>query len=260
MGTFGTAIFSDDLACDIRDEFKEFIGDGMTSEDATNRLINEYSDSLKDEDEVSIFWLSLAATQWKTGRLLDFVKEKAIQIIDTGSDLNRWNLEEDSKLVAKRQKELLKLKEQLLSQQPSEKKISKVYKEFTPFEIGDVFSYAHSSDKYALFRVIGHFVDNGGRRPICEILNFFDTELPVDSNTLEKLSYIKAKEKDFLGNNYSRFFVGDIKQKYEPKEKVQLIAKNIKGMQEAKSPSTLIFWRVLDTRLTELFDDQQSSC
>ena len=253
MGTFGTAIFSDDFACDIRDEFKEYIGDGMTAEQATTKLTDEYSDSLNDEDEVSVFWLSLAAIQWKTGRLLDNVKEKAIQIIDTGSDLNRWELEGDLKLVAKRQKELLKLKEQLLSPQPTVKKISKVYKEFTPFEIGDVFSYAHSSGKYALFRVIGHFVDNGGRRPICEILNYFANQIISDRHTLEKLDFIKAKEKDFLGSRKSRFFLGDIKQKYEPKDKVQLIAKNIKGMQDPKSPSTLIFWRDLDNWLTELF-------
>lgn len=187
------------------------------------------------------------------------VKQRAINIIDTSSDLNRWELEGDSKLVAKRQKELIKLKEQLLSPQPSEKKISKVYKEFTAFEIGDVFSYAHSSGKFALFRVIGHFVDNGGRRPICEILTFFGHEMPTDRKTLEKLPFIKAKEKDFLGNNFSRFFVGDISKKFEPKDKVRLIAKHIKGMQEPKSPSTLIFWRDLDSRLTELFKDQKSS-
>ena len=75
MGTFGTTIFSDDFACDIRDELKEFIGDGITPEQATSQLRNEYSDSLKDDDEASVFWLALAATQWKTGRLLDNVKQ-----------------------------------------------------------------------------------------------------------------------------------------------------------------------------------------
>lgn len=62
MGTFGTAIFSDDFACDIRDEFKELIGDGMTSEQATQTLTKSYSASLNDSDEASVFWLSLAAT------------------------------------------------------------------------------------------------------------------------------------------------------------------------------------------------------
>lgn len=253
MGTFGTAIFSDDFACDIRDEFKALIGDGMTSEEATKYLLASNLDSSTDEDEASVFWLSLAAIQWKNGRLLEYVKQKAIEVIESGSDLKRWELEGDKKLVGKRQKELIKLKEQLMSPQPSQKKIAKVYKEYTPYEVGDVFSYAHSSGKYALFRVIGHFVDNGGRRPTCEILDFFNTELPIDKGLLEKLPFISANEKDYLGNSISRFFLGDIKQKFEPKEKVQLIGRNIKGMQEAKSPSSLILWRDLDSRLAELF-------
>lgn len=253
MGTFGTAIFSDDFACDIRDEFKALIGDGMTSEEATKYLLASNLDSSTNEDEASVFWLSLAAIQWKNGRLLEYVKQKAIEVIESGSDLKRWELEGDKKLVGKRQKELIKLKEQLMSPQPSQKKIAKVYKEYTPYEVGDVFSYAHSSGKYALFRVIGHFVDNGGRRPTCEILDFFNTELPIDKGLLEKLPFISANEKDYLGNSISRFFLGDIKQKFEPKEKVQLIGRNIKGMQEAKSPSSLILWRDLDSRLAELF-------
>ena len=254
MGAFGAAIFSDDFACDIRDEFKELIGDGMTSEEATKFLIASNADSLSDEDEASIFWLSLAATQWKTGRMVEATKQKALGIINTGSDLIRWEVEGGKKLVAKRQKELIKLREQLLSPQPAQKKIPKTYKEYTLFEAGDVFSYAHSSGNYALFKVISHFVDNGGRRPICEILDFFDKEIPTDKVTLEKLLFISAKAKDSLGNNDSRFFLGDIKPKFEPKEKVQLVAHNIKGIQESKSPLTLIFWRNLNSMLTELFE------
>jgi hypothetical protein len=253
MGTFGTAIFSEDFACDIRDEFKELIGDGMTSEEATEFLIASNSDSISDEDEASVFWLSLAAIQWNTGRLLENVKQKAIEIIDLGSDLKRWQVPGDENLIRKRQKELAKLKERLLSPQPAQKKITKAYKEFTPFEVGDVFSYAHSSGKYALFRVIGHFVDNGGRRPTCEILNFFDIQIPTDIEKLEKLPFVSIKEKDFLENYESRFVFGDIKQKFEPREKVQLIARNIKGMQDKISPSSLILWRDLDSRLTKLF-------
>lgn len=118
MGTFGTAIFSDDFACDIRDEFKALIGDGMTSEEATKYLLASNFDSSSDEDEASVFWLSLAAIQWKNGRLLEYVKQKAIEVIESGSDLKRWELEGDKKLVGKRQKELVKLKNQLISPQP----------------------------------------------------------------------------------------------------------------------------------------------
>jgi hypothetical protein len=44
LGAGGIAIFSDDIACDIRDDYKELLGDGLSSKEATQRLINEYSD------------------------------------------------------------------------------------------------------------------------------------------------------------------------------------------------------------------------
>ena len=37
MGTWGVAIFSDDLAADIRGDFRELIGDGLTPSEATAR-------------------------------------------------------------------------------------------------------------------------------------------------------------------------------------------------------------------------------
>jgi hypothetical protein len=259
MGTFGTAIFSDDFACDIRDEFKELLGEGMSSEEATKFLIENNDEAESSEDEASVFWLSLAAVQWQTGRLLEEVKQKAIEVIDTDADLKRWELEGDERLVTKRKKELIKLKEKLLSPQPQQKKIAKVYREFTPFEIGDVFSYAHSSGKFALFRVIGHFQDNGGRKPICELLDFFNTTIPTDKDSLEKMAFITLHQKDFLGRNKSTFLLGDIKQKYEPKEKVKLIARNVNIMQDAKRPSYHIFWRDLDESIPELFASKISS-
>lgn len=51
LGAWGTAIFLDDIACDIRDDYKELIGDGLSSEEATKRLIIEYSDVIEDEDD-----------------------------------------------------------------------------------------------------------------------------------------------------------------------------------------------------------------
>ena len=43
-----------------------------------------------DEDEACVFWLALAATQSKLGRLIDLVRDRAIEIIDSGADLRRW--------------------------------------------------------------------------------------------------------------------------------------------------------------------------
>ncbi|MFJ7828497.1 hypothetical protein [Psychrobacillus sp. NPDC096623] len=51
------------------------------------------------------------------------MKDKAIEIIDNGVDLERR--EEDPKLMKKREAVLLKLKEQLNSPQPQAKKVPK---------------------------------------------------------------------------------------------------------------------------------------
>lgn len=259
MGTFGTAIFSNDLACDIRDEFKELIGEGLTPEQATNGLIISNADSLNDPDEASVFWLALAAIQWKTGRLLDSVKEKAIRIIDDGTDLERWELEGDKKLVVQREKQVQKLKEQLLSPQPIAKKIGKPYKHFTPFEVGDVVSYAHSSGNFALMRIIGLSVDNGGCRPNCELLNFFEKNVPGDVSVLENISfYIFSHKTEKWTRQTSLMTIGEVSPKYEPKEKVKLVAKGVKGQQPDKGPWEGFLWRDFDERLTDIFCNKKS--
>jgi hypothetical protein len=43
MGAWGTAIFSDDTARDIRDEFRDLIGEGLSTEQATEKLLSEYA-------------------------------------------------------------------------------------------------------------------------------------------------------------------------------------------------------------------------
>src|SRR3954469_16704141 len=44
MGTWSTSIFGDDTASDIRADFREMIGDGLTPEAATQRLLADHAD------------------------------------------------------------------------------------------------------------------------------------------------------------------------------------------------------------------------
>ena len=61
MGTWGTAIFSDDTASDVRDEFRDLIGKGLSAEQATNKLLKENAPSLDDPDDGPPFgWASPA--------------------------------------------------------------------------------------------------------------------------------------------------------------------------------------------------------
>ena len=98
MGAWGPSIFSDDLAADIRREYNILLSVGKTSEEAEKMLIDYYSSLLNcnDPDE-DVFWFALALCEWKKGRLSITVREKALNALDSGRDLERRNNPEKEK-------------------------------------------------------------------------------------------------------------------------------------------------------------------
>ncbi len=256
MGTWGPAIYSDDLACDIRDDFKQLIGDGFNSEEATCMLEKEYKDLIDDSDENSVFWFALADTQWKTGRLIDRVLKNTLKIIDSRSDLERWK--EDPKNFKKRETVIAKLKQQLLTDQPKEKRITKVYREESKFNIGDIFSYQNRLENKALFRVIGIHQDKGGRSAICELINWFEKELPIKNELLskDKIDINKISKLKFrtIQGEKTQFMLAETVAKYKPKEECfKLITTNSNSQQNCAGYS-VVFWRDLDKLLANEFE------
>lgn len=163
MGAWGTAIFSDDLASDVRGEYKTLLSLGKTNEEATNLIIEYFYNECKGTEDEPAFWFALSLSQWNTGRLLENVKHKALDFIESGVDLERWNSQENQKNYKKRLKVLNDLKEKLLSPMPKEKKISKAKLMKSPWKVGDLLAYKITNDnmkksavynKYALLRVI----------------------------------------------------------------------------------------------------------
>jgi hypothetical protein len=161
MGAWGTPIFSDDTAADTRDVFTDFIAEGLTPAEATDRLIAESTDILADKEVANVFWLALAATQWKLGRLLDTVRDRAIATIDSGDDLRRWQDNPKSE-INQRRKHLAKLREQLLSAQPKPKKLKPVVKSSTDFKAGDVAIFRFAELVAVRFVVYEVWGDRGG--------------------------------------------------------------------------------------------------
>jgi hypothetical protein len=167
MGTWGPAIFSDDDAEDIRDDYNTLLIVGKSAEEAEEIIFQEHYDEFKGSDIEPVFWFALALSEWKKGRLSEKVKEKAMAFIDSGEDLARW--EEASKAdYAKRVKALDDLKEKLLSPMPPAKKVSKPSLLYSPWECGDLLAYRIDKEHvqefkdwgdrthiYALLRVVG---------------------------------------------------------------------------------------------------------
>ena len=65
MGAWGTGLFLDDTARDIRDDLKDHLGNGLSGPEATALILVEYKSSLADPHEAGVVWLALAAAQWR---------------------------------------------------------------------------------------------------------------------------------------------------------------------------------------------------
>src|SRR5258707_15167124 len=90
MGVWDSALFSNDLACDIRDHYRELIEDGVDDAEATRQTTAKYQESLDDPDDGTSAILALAVTQSRIGRLDPVVRDRALAAIDRAGDLSFW--------------------------------------------------------------------------------------------------------------------------------------------------------------------------
>jgi hypothetical protein len=88
MGAWGHGIFQDDFACDVRDLYTELSSLGFDDGVILTELQQEFGKL--EGINVSTFWIALALSQYKVGRLLDAVKQRALEFIDSGSALQEW--------------------------------------------------------------------------------------------------------------------------------------------------------------------------
>lgn len=114
MGTWGYGIFDDDLAMDIRSSFGGALSSGASLEKATEQVLEEYAEELRDLDEGPIVYLALAALHSERGRVLASVRQRALRTIERGEGLARWE-EEGQEAVQARKRVLEYLRQSLTS-------------------------------------------------------------------------------------------------------------------------------------------------
>lgn len=244
MGTWGTALFSDDLAADLRSEFRDLIGEGLTTSAAIQRLKSEYKSSLRDPDEAPVFWLALAAIGWRLGRLDDEVRQNALRVIELGQDLARW---EDSAARLKREQVLAKLRSQLQSTPPPRKQIPKRIKSANEWRLGEVVGFRLLSGRWVLLRVIGHHQDRGGRSAVCELLDWTGTSL-TDLPAINSLSF----RKESAPRGVSQFLFQEPRLK---KDQARLERTGILSTPAQECGGyTAFVWPFVDQLFYELFD------
>ena len=214
MGTWGTGLFDNDLAKDIRGDYMEKLGSGKSAGEASREMIESNIPAADDEEE-ALFWLSLAAIQWEYGRLQPDVKEKALGILLSGFESDRWR-EAGGEKAEKWEETLSELKGKLLSDQPPEKTIRKRKRFICSWEPGAVFAYRfegeYSKEKgffhqFFVFRKVSegewhphHII------PIIEVYNWIGKEAPA-------IEEIRSMGK--LPNPFSRMVGTELRAKYQ---------------------------------------------
>ena len=187
MGTWGTGLYSDDLAADLKTDLRELIGEGLSLDVAVERLSGDYASSLADGEEAPVFWLAIADAAWRLGRPHPQATSTALQIIEEGIDLRRWSSAKDR---SRRAAILADLAGRLRSPAPAAKRIAKVIRANNAWTVGEVVSFRLSSGSFTAFRVIGHHVDKGGTHAVCEPLDWLDCDNAIPPD----VAHLKVRE------------------------------------------------------------------
>lgn len=124
MGTWGVSITGNDTARDLYSEYTAaFYRYGVQEALVRiDRYVREEMFDESDPEEWCNYYYSLADFMWKKGILTPEVRDRAMEMIDSGFGLELW-AEAGAKTLAARQKALSAFKEKLLSPLPPKKKI-----------------------------------------------------------------------------------------------------------------------------------------
>lgn len=215
MGIWGTKLYENDLALDLKEEYIEKLKSGIENKEALEQIKQEYKEEIEDNDEETVFWMVLADTMWNLGKMTDEVKNKALQSIK--KDLKKWEQEsENSKDIVKREKELEKLKNKLNSEMPKEKKFrqqnpNKIKNKYI-WNIGDIYAYQLKGEKakklglygrYLLFRKVGEGKNEAKNSVAIVYIQITDTDiLPRSKEEIARLEYVIISNEGNVKHEY----------------------------------------------------------
>ena len=247
MGTWGPGVFDDDLACTIRESYRDLLAEGHSASDARNIILRQWVPYLDDPDSGPAIWLALAVTQWKLGRLDDHTKGRALALIANGGASRLW---EGDTLLKKRVAVLAKVRNQLMAPQPPERKVRKRFRDFCDWEVGELIRYQTLSGRYVIFRVIGHHTDDGGTSPIVEVLDWIGDAVPPSAELMNLP--IRKTTVPFGSEPVTQLFLGRTSERQLPQDRVQRLGIQL---QPTQTPGGFLggSWKFLDRELAGLF-------
>lgn len=143
MGTWGTAIKSNDTSADIYADFFDLYNDGKEPNEIKKKLI---SDNPNGEND---FWFALALALWETKSLPTDILEKVREIIKSESDLKLWKeLDASESDIKKRKIVLDKFLVKLESEKSKPKSRKRISTKEPIFEKGTCLTFKLENGNY----------------------------------------------------------------------------------------------------------------
>lgn len=178
MGAWGSGIFEDDFAMDVRGCYRDRLAAKATDAEAQAYTIAQFADST--EESRSVFWIALALCQHDVGRLSDRVQEAALEWIESGRSLAIYQelVDGDAEMTAERADGLMAAAKKLRSPQAKRKAVRGPLPPPTtnyPWRVGGFFG----------FRGVAH----------CAVFHVIEIMGPEQLGS----DYARVKHPDFVG-------------------------------------------------------------
>lgn len=119
MGTWGTDLFADDEAADIRDTLMQELRRTQSESAALKTALALFQPETDDECGY-LFWIVTASIFWDYGRLTPELRDKALAAIDSGADELRWESAAEKDRLD-RKKTMAAIRTKLRSEVPPQK-------------------------------------------------------------------------------------------------------------------------------------------
>lgn len=152
VGTWGVGLWADDTTCDVRALYREALEDGASGQQAAGTVLAHFAADLADEWNAPTVWLALAVAQHRHGRLTPEVRDRALAVIDSGTDLRRWE-HPGPRERGRRAAVLTRIRTRLGSPQPPRKPVRRRHRFVTTLSPGDVVAYQACSGRFHLLAV-----------------------------------------------------------------------------------------------------------
>jgi hypothetical protein len=168
MGSWSTGVFGNDLASDVRGEYRELLEDGTPDSESLHKVLQSFAYVVDDPDNGTCFWTGLAAAQMELGRLDPGVRDRTVALIDAGGDLHTWD---ETGSANSRRAVLATLRGRLLGPQKAAVKVRPPRRIPCPVEAGDIFLLTLEDGRRARLRALAVTSNRLGDVPTVQMID-----------------------------------------------------------------------------------------